>query len=1168
MKLLSLSITRMPGIDQRISIDDLDSQFNVILGANASGKSSLCRAAQGLLWPATYPKDSYWVINSLWKEKKPIDGESKGPNSGNDIIEIAIDGRAHRVLQYGSQRPALPVPSDTLRDCYLIALEDLFLSDGSALASAMFNEMAGGFNIHEVKDNPPIRQKKVHSERKQLQLAQATYKAISKQQQLLKQSEANLTQKKQRLLELQKTASFKDNIDDAIRICRLKREAEERAQLLVTYPDGLDALHGNELEELEEIQKEITDLERAEAASRKTIATSENQLSNLKLPEHGVSETTLQIHIGQLSNIHRISPELTQHRRAIKKLEHELQLGSFSESPHNHDKLTTRTPQLEQLATLALSFESVCSKQTKLSMELSLLERLLDENLLDSFSSDDYQEAVAILNKLLEQRIEDSQNAISLVTIASLLLLFALSIGGGLLIDQRLYGISGIGIALLFLVLQPLVASRAKRSELIADVLSNPILSEKSISEGDDRVSLIKLLGELDKVRANSLESEARRRSDEQRYQLLQHELDEAVKSRAVLEAECHSILSDLGLNCSLNTFEISDLSRELKLRAEQFQYYRELRSTYDVLKLELDDLLRRVSDGLVEYGYSPCSSPEEAEANINDLRQRSNLQRETRIARDNAKEALSETESRLEKYLRKREDIYKRAKLAAGAKSELEQRLDLRRKYLQIKQEESENRGKIAMLTEKLNAQASHLLEKTTLELESESADAETALAQYQELRDEIVRIETEIRATREGRSLEDAANEVGKSRAQLEAVAMNNARAALCSLLLKQVQDEHLNRNRPEVFTESSRLFSLFTHGRYELSGITPDGPRSALRVFDNHQGASLELAQLSSGTKAQILLACKVAFAQSLEHGDPLPLLFDEALSTSDPLRFRAVIDGLCTLAREGRQILYFTSQPNDTHTIENICREQACTVAVHTISKEIESIGSPLLTASTALDSIPEPDERPYHEYAELLGIEPISLVKGSSAIHIGHLTENKQLLHSLVGLGIKTFGQLQNFISLDESSTYISQDAYRQMAARHRLIDSSFSLWKIGRGEPLTLEIIQEALPKTKLRENILEIFRQTKDNKLFIDSIDPGKGKAVPRFKPDQFERLRDALLESGNFSEASPLTEEEFHNSLLNEVAADVKLGLLQNSEAARLTQAMWQKLSRNELL
>ncbi len=1167
MKLLDLSIVRMPGIERPIRIQSLDDTFNIILGANASGKSSMCRAAQALLWVNAIPKDSYWEVHSHWSQKNPsISGQTEDSDERANI-EIRIKGQEHQVLQFGTEREALNVPSEALRACYLITLEDLFVSDGSDLAAMMANEMAGGFNIHAVKDKPPVRAKRVHHESKQLKLAQSNFRKIDAQQKSLKQSEVKLAQLKDDIEKLQAKANLKDSIQQAIELYRLTQEDEVRTQRLSSFPKGLESLYGNELSELDELQQELKRLEKNALDYERQIEEAKLQIAEQSLPEDGVSDSEMEVLRTLISSLSPVDHAVTQQKQKIRKCEQALSIDALADSADLLNGQDPRPELLQRLSAQAYALEEASSREARLSAEFSLLERRLDANPLGDFSSTDYENALNLLNEVIEQHQELIRNRISTVTVISFLLLCVLALAGGHFVHPVLYGMAALGLISLTPVWQAMRGARIKLAACEEACLQNSLLAGRTDINVDEPETLRNSVATLSTEKAKLLVIEERRQGEEQQYQVLEHEFAEAKKLTAGIRRECSALLADLGVQSAEDSFSISFLSRDLNQHAERTAELREAVSSYRARLTEREEILERISVVLKPFGYAACLTTEEAQAHGNALQKRRDLQQKAVELRSRALSGQNETKRAQERLASKFEELYRRANLPSGARSELESRMNMLQEFRETKNEEAAARGTIQHLTEKLRRETPELLERSLLDLDRNAVEAEAALTEYHELRDEVVRIETAIAATRSERSLEVAAESVRAAEEQLREAALENAKSELCSLLLEDIQAEHLQKNRPEVFTRSSQLFSQFTHARYTLSDIAPDKHGASFRVFDAQQGTSLELSQLSSGTKAQILLACKVAFAQSAERGDPIPLFFDEALSTSDPLRFQAVIDALCSLARGGRQILYFTSQPKDTQVIADLCEKQSCSVALHTISKDMERTDASLLISSPLFASVPEPGGLSYEEYVRELNIEPLSLSKGSAAIHLAHLTDDKELLHSLLEMHIQTFGQLKTLYESDSGSVYVPDAAYTRLAARHRLISASFEQWKIGRGEPLTPEIIQEALPKTKHRESILDIWRETRDTIRFLDAIDPNKGKAVSRFKVSQFEQLKDALVERGNFSETPPLSEEEFHRNVLGEVSAEVEAGALSTSEAAKMSHALWEQLSNATL-
>ncbi|MHC5064531.1 MAG: AAA family ATPase, partial [Planctomycetota bacterium] len=85
MKIRSLKITRLPGIRDPFEISDLSPGLNLIIGPNASGKTSLCRAFRSLIWPEGKRMDHA----SLSSELVAGDGEFRVEREGNTTRWVA-----------------------------------------------------------------------------------------------------------------------------------------------------------------------------------------------------------------------------------------------------------------------------------------------------------------------------------------------------------------------------------------------------------------------------------------------------------------------------------------------------------------------------------------------------------------------------------------------------------------------------------------------------------------------------------------------------------------------------------------------------------------------------------------------------------------------------------------------------------------------------------------------------------------------------------------------------------------------------------------------------------------------------------------------------------------------------------------------------------------------
>src|SRR5690606_3450431 len=131
----------------------------------------------------------------------------------------------------------------------------------------------------------------------------------------------------------------------------------------------------------------------------------------------------------------------------------------------------------------------------------------------------------------------------------------------------------------------------------------------------------------------------------------------------------------------------------------------------------------------------------------------------------------------------------------------------------------------------------------------------------------------------------------------------------------LLDSVEAEHEVSSRPSALVRAATWFSKFTAGAFELTFETTAGAASSRRLgaIDRVTGNRLALAELSSGTRAQLLLASRLAFALETEEGGAaLPFFLDEALTTSDEQRFKQVAAAVLQVADEdGRQFIYLSA-----------------------------------------------------------------------------------------------------------------------------------------------------------------------------------------------------------------------------------------------------------------
>ena len=145
----------------------------------------------------------------------------------------------------------------------------------------------------------------------------------------------------------------------------------------------------------------------------------------------------------------------------------------------------------------------------------------------------------------------------------------------------------------------------------------------------------------------------------------------------------------------------------------------------------------------------------------------------------------------------------------------------------------------------------------------------------------------------------------------------------AEAAQLLIERARAGYHKTHQPALFTRAGRLFGRMTRTRYELT--FDDGRFGA---FDQAMGERRQIGELSTATRIQLLLALRLAWIEETERDGPgLPVFLDEVLATTDPERYRAVVEAVQEIVAGGRQVIYLSSQPADAQAWQRFAGEPA-------------------------------------------------------------------------------------------------------------------------------------------------------------------------------------------------------------------------------------------------
>jgi hypothetical protein len=187
------------------------------------------------------------------------------------------------------------------------------------------------------------------------------------------------------------------------------------------------------------------------------------------------------------------------------------------------------------------------------------------------------------------------------------------------------------------------------------------------------------------------------------------------------------------------------------------------------------------------------------------------------------------------------------------------------------------------------------------------ESLDVETRLVQ-----DRLLEVTTRLRAHGEDGLAEDLTEQQARRDHAEAELGRYRGRAAARRLLFETLRDERDRSRRSYVDPlrrEIERLGRLVFGG-----GFAVELDESSLEVVSRTlDGRTIPYASLSVGAQEQIAIIGRLACATIVAPDGGVPVILDDALGNSDPVRLRAMGDVLAAAGREC-QIIVLTCQPD--------------------------------------------------------------------------------------------------------------------------------------------------------------------------------------------------------------------------------------------------------------
>ena len=1174
MRLRRIAIRRLPGIPRPgFEVDGFADGINVVVGPNASGKTSIPRAVRAALYGGELVRESVDVEAVFELGGREAEGGGRGDGNGAEerLVQAARTGGALVWTRDGERIEAPALPEHRFISCFTLHIEDLLAGDADTdadIAQRLVREMAGGYDLDAARREcgfsvPPrvgqTEAKEVSSAETDLRHRQGRYRDLQR-------DEERLGPLERELLEAQEADREATLAEKALELLARRRERLELEGHKAELPSGLERLSGKEAEALERLGGERRRVEQDLARAEAERHAAEHALAATGLAGSGLDEGAAADMRPRIARLEHLEGELARERGRVEEEAAARDRAALELGGEPGEGVRLGPEAVHKVDQALDAIRLVAAELRELDAELGRLsggpESVPDPERIDEARRE-------LLHWLSAADVSGSPAARA----AALLVLAATGVAGavaaGLLFHPAAYALLAPAVfALVYLFLLFRRAGAGAGQRLEAEQRYRRLGFERP--ETWERERVVERLHLLDRELGAARQHEGdlrRRREAERKRQDL----------RVAFERE-RGRLGDIARRVNFDPQALdASFDRWLRLTADYDRADIALRESRNRLA-RLEDEAGALRDSVVSFlaahgedpgteapeadfpaagaagvdspatqasrkesngiaasvaetpGAAPASGIEPPAAEVfrqrlerlaGRIRARDGAERDLRAARQSLERLSGETRKRQAET----EEVFRGAGIALGDEVELRRRLDFLEEWRSLDRQLAEVRIAEKLLHREL-AEHPDLLrfvdEDGEAALRSRRGSLRERSARAPDLSREIATIRARVELASKGRELEGA-----RARRQRAGDALHRRfdeamLAEAGAFLLGQVKSEHVRTSRPAVLRRAEDWFARFTRHEFELAmGAAGDG---TFRARETATGEWRALSELSSGTRMQLLLAVRVAFAIEAEKGrTPLPLFLDEALTTADPERFRAVADSLRRLSEEGgRQIFYLTAQPEESRYWADAAPAVIDLAASRRAGRAVtvpEEIGLP-----PALPEPPRPDGIPPEEYAVRLGVEPIQPWEHPAGIHAFHfLRDDLDLLRRLLRTGVEHLGPLESLLDSGEAPMVLAPDEQTELRLRIAGARGWVEAWREGRGRPVDRDVLAASgAISSVFIDRLAELAAEVDgDPQLLLRAMDTG---AVPRFWGRNRQRLEEWLRENAYLGDAEPL--------------------------------------------
>ncbi|MDX2475426.1 MAG: AAA family ATPase [Candidatus Krumholzibacteria bacterium] len=1113
LHLTRLQMDRMPGLQPPFAID-AQPGVNLIIGPNESGKSSIVRAVRLLLWPDERAPVPFQV--------GAVFADAEGPLRANRAADVSEPWQRDGQDTGG---PALPAAH--LAACYRLGLLDLHREKSGAdehlLATELRRQMAGGFALEPVRASFADESQRLKLAQTPLREKTKTLGLCEKNQEILAGQERGLASLRAELRSAEQARLKLTQLQAALACHQWDRKQEELTAQLVELPSGTNQTRDDDDDQLAGLDQRLGALVRSVADLTEQIDQRRAKISAAEIK-------------GDTTSLELLITAAEETDKAAQSSARLFDTATAAVEAARRDL----APELVEAAMDPGSVDAVRQLIAQNGKQVQLEARLEAQDV-----------ALAALEDPPESPDSSSETALPFLALVSPgptgLILGLLGLGAGTLLfvmnqTAAAVGCASAGVVFMaqYLWARRQYAAARRQYEQYSQAVGTPLPSGWSTAEGHNLVG--------DTLQSAGFATGARQTRAEAR-DVLHQRRQEAERQRRQADEQRRLLLAKYEQDPARDSSDVAHEWDRLRRWRDSADLHAQAQGTRDHDTQAAAAACRAAGACLNTLGEKAGDTLTNVQA-----AQKRIQARQIETARWQDALAIDEKALRLEQsHLVGVQDERHRLLLClglAGGEASAEEVAVLVAHLVsalpdweRLSDEQrlaTEARAREAAILEDETAQA--LLALTDEELLSFAAEEEVKAASPDGLMQEIGALEQRIKSARAGRELELASAAVEKENDRISDLLDSQRLGLAARLLLADVAGEHERDTMPPVLQEMNRLVGDFTGGRYALRIIGEEKTPNFVALGENDQRLGLE--QLSDGTRAQLLLAARLAFLNRSEGDVRLPLFLDEALTASDPVRFAAIATALGNLAADsGRQIFYLTSNPSDVGAW-TLALAEAGLATPHLIDlgaiRQVSAAATPAQLASRPPPAIPAWNGQDAAAYGRQLAVPTLDPRRDPSEAHVFYLCPGDlALVRRLMVAGIETLGRWHRLGPDLVKAGRFTKTEGDGVSARGEMYRHFVDLWRTGRNRPLSREVLQDSraftdkfmAPAIRLMESLHA------DAAKFLAAVIEGE---IPRFRAENKETLREFLTSHKFIDERGSLTPDDLVAQVLSASSAD----------------------------